>query len=125
MDQDKSEHVALFGMAPSLRQLRQGQYPFTVYSPEAPEPVETLQLTLPDAVGHRLLMGRLSLMNASTDYWAVYGEREGETLRPEKITEYVYGGREGVEGHVLWQRDGVQQEARPGAQQRRRQLELG
>lgn len=107
MDQETPEiprRVALFGIAPSIQQLTRGQYPFTARSIN-PGQAETFDLELPNTVGHTLLVGRIALRESTTDSWAVYGEREGHTLRPDKITEYVFGSREGVVGRVLWQRE--------------------
>ncbi len=113
MDQSTTERVALFGVALSIQELIHGQYQFTTRGLTSGE-AETFDLELPNTVGHTLLVGRIALCESTTDSWAVYGEREGQTIRPDKITEYVYGGREGVEGHVLWQRE-AEREQQVGA----------
>lgn len=106
MDREETWHVALFGVAPSIQELVHGRYQFTTRGLMPGEgEAETFDLELPNTVGHTLLVGRIALRESTTDSWAVYGEREGQTIRPDKITEYVFGGREGVVGHVLWRRE--------------------
>lgn len=121
MAQNTPQRVALFGTAPSIQQLIHGQYQFVARGPE-PGQTETLDLALPNTVGHTLLVGRIELRESTTDSWGVIGEREGHTLRPDKITEYVFGGREGVVGEVLWQREAQrEQQVQPAAEIPRRQ----
>lgn len=112
MTQTTSQRVALFGRAPSIQQLIHGQYQFVAaedllhgpYNADATQ-TEILDLVLPNTVGHTLLVGRIELRESTTDCWVVSGEREGQTLKPDRITEYVFGGRGGVIGEVLWQHE--------------------